>query len=232
MIGPVPVTALIVAKSPVPGQVKTRLAASVGDAIAAHLAAAALMDTLEAVADAPFTRRILALSGDLRQGLSSAEISNRLNGFHVITQRGETFGERLAHAHADAAAVSGGAAILQIGMDTPQVTAELLARCARRLESAPAVLGPARDGGWWALGVREAAMAACLIGVPMSRPDTGALTAAALTRAGTAITYLEELSDVDTIEDVATVLAACLPSSRFARACRAIGPVPTTSPTA
>ena len=41
-------------------------------------------------------------------------------------------------------------------MDTPQVTAELLADCAGRLLQTPAVLGLARDGGWWVLGVQDA----------------------------------------------------------------------------
>ena len=52
----------------------------------------------------------------------------------------------------------------------------------------------------------------------MSHPQTGVLTAAALTRAGATITYVDELTDVDTVEDIAVVRAACRPSSRFARA--------------
>lgn len=217
-----PVTALVVAKAPIPGQVKTRLAATVGDDVAADIATAALLDTLEAVAEAPFAARVLALTGDLERAVSADEIRQCLRGFHVIEQRGRSFAERLVRAHADAAAVSGHAPILQIGMDTPQVTAELLTRCARRLGSAPAVLGPARDGGWWVLGVRDAAMAACLIDVPMSQSQTGALTAAALTRAGATVSYVEELTDIDTIDDMATVRAACHPASRFARAARGI----------
>ena len=47
------VTVLVVAKAPVPGQAKTRLAAAVGDQAAADIAAAALLDTLDAVAAAP-----------------------------------------------------------------------------------------------------------------------------------------------------------------------------------
>ena len=47
---------------------------------------------------------------------------------------------------------------------------------------ADAVLGMACDGGWWVLGVDDAAMADCLRDVPMSRSDTGAVTLAALQR--------------------------------------------------
>ena len=41
----IPVTVLVVAKAPVPGLAKTRLAAAVGDEAAADIAAAALLDT-------------------------------------------------------------------------------------------------------------------------------------------------------------------------------------------
>lgn len=222
MTAPLAVTALVVAKAPVPGQVKTRLAATVGDATAADLAAAALLDTLDTVTDTPFIARVLALTGDLEKAKCGDAIRASIQGFQVIDQRGRTFAERLAHAYTDAAAAAGCAAILQIGMDTPQVTVDLLTRCARRLESAPAVLGPACDGGWWVLGVRDSAVAACLADVPMSTPDTGALTAAALSRSGVGIAFVEELADLDTIEDVARVRAACPPSSRFARASRGV----------
>jgi uncharacterized protein len=154
----VPVTLLVVARAPVPGRAKTRLAATLGDGIAAQIAAAALLDTLDAVAAAPVAARVVALTGELDDAADASEIRGRLAAFTVIPQRGNDFADRLANAHTDAAAVDGHP-VLQIGMDTPQVTGELLADCGRRLAEAPAVLGLARDGGWWALGVRTPALA-------------------------------------------------------------------------
>ena len=164
----IPVAALVVAKAPVPGLAKTRLAAAIGDVAAADAAAAALLDTLDAVADAPLAARVVALTGDLDAASRSAEIRRRLADFTVVDQSGEDFGDRLANAHADAAAAAG-LPVLQIGMDTPQVTGSLLAHCARTLLSADAVLGMALDGGWWVLGVHDPAVAQCLRAVPMSR---------------------------------------------------------------
>ena len=112
--------------------------------------------------------------------------------------------------------------MFQIGMDTPQVTPELLDAGARLLLDAPAVLGPACDGGWWALGVRSAAFAQCLRDVPMSRPDTGAATLRALRDIGVGVTLIPELRDVDTVDDIEAVRAQCAPSSRFARATAAV----------
>lgn len=215
-----PVTLLVVAKAPEPGKAKTRLAATVGDRLAAEIAAAALLDTLDAVVAAPVAARVVAFTGDLGRAACAAEIRQRLESFTVIAQRGDQFADRLANAHADSA---DGYPVLQIGMDTPQVTAELLSGCARELLDAPAVLGLAHDGGWWALGVAEPAMAECLRAVPMSRADTGELTLQALRRSGVEVTRVQPLADVDVVDDVASVREACGPRSRFARATLAAG---------
>jgi len=218
-----PVTVLVVAKAPVPGQAKTRLAASVGDRAAADIAAAALLDTLDAVAAAPVQARVVALTGDLDQASAGDEIRDTLEGFTVVDQRGADFAERLANAHADAAAAAGDRPILQIGMDTPQVTADLITECAQALLRVPAVLGMALDGGWWVLGVSAAAMADCLRSVPMSRPDTGTVTLTALRNTGIDVSLVAELADVDTVDDVDAVRRECAPDSRFARATQAAG---------
>ena len=216
----IPVVVLVVAKAPVPGQAKTRLAASVGDTAAADIAAAALLDTLDAVAAAPVAARVVALTGELSAASSGAEITAGLADFIVVPQRGADFAERLANAHIDAAAASGGLPVLQIGMDTPQVTDELIGDCARELLAADAVLGLARDGGWWLLGVTEGAMADCLRTIPMSRSDTGAVTLAALENTGNHVSLVSTLADVDTIGDVDEVRRVCAPGSRFVRATR------------
>ncbi|GAY14606.1 DUF2064 domain-containing protein [Mycobacterium sp. shizuoka-1] len=218
----IPVAVLVVAKAPVPGLAKTRLAATLGEQAAAEIAAAALLDTLDAVVATPVAHRVVALTGDLDRACRAEEIRARLVAFTVVDQRGETFGDRLANAHADAAAAAGGQPVLQIGMDTPQVRPDLLEGCARRLLAAPAVLGMACDGGWWVLGVADVATADCVREVPMSRADTGAVTLAALEHTGISVTLVEELPDVDTVDDIPTVRAACRSSSRFAHATREV----------
>lgn len=219
----IPVVVLVVARAPVPGQAKTRLAASVGNQAAADIAAAALLDTLDAVAAAPVEARVVALTGELEEASNGGEIRTSLADFTVVEQRGASFAERLANAHLDAAAAFTGLPVLQIGMDTPQVTAELIAECARELLAADAVLGPARDGGWWVLGVADAAMAGCLRAVPMSRSDTGVLTLEALRDTGVDVSLVSALGDVDTVDDIDAVRRACAPGSRFARVTLAAG---------
>lgn len=214
---------LVVAKAPVPGLAKTRLAATIGDAAAADVAAAALLDTLDVVAAAPVAARVLALTGDVDRASRADEIRDRLSGFTVVPQRGDDFAERLVCAHADAAAVAGDRPVLQIGMDTPQVTGKLIARCATALLETQALLGMAADGGWWVLGVRSGRMADCLRPVPMSQTNTGALTLSALRDKGYRVRLVPELADVDTVEDVEAVRRCCPPGSRFPDATLAAG---------
>jgi glycosyltransferase A (GT-A) superfamily protein (DUF2064 family) len=218
-----PVTVLIVAKAPVPGLAKTRLAADVGDDRAAEIAAAALLDTLDAVAATPVRSRIVAMTGDLDKAASRAEITERLSAFTVIEQRGDDFAERLVNAHGDAAVLGGGLPVTQIGMDTPQVSPDLLGDCASQLLEAPAVLGMAYDGGWWVLGLTAPTMATALRGVPMSRPETGVLTLKALRDADVDVKLCHWLADVDTVGDIEQVRRGCGPQSRFLRVTAAAG---------
>ncbi|MFZ0832825.1 MAG: DUF2064 domain-containing protein, partial [Mycobacterium sp.] len=201
--------------APVPGVAKTRLASAVGPDTAADIAAAALIDTLDAVAAAPVTARVVALTGDLDIACRSGEIRRRMNDFAVIPQHGSDFADRLANAHADAAATAGPQPVLQIGMDTPQVTAALLTRCCDVLLASPAVLGMATDGGWWVLGGHTPTAADVLRAVPMSQDDTGAVTLRALQDTGITVTLLDELRDVDTVDDVVAVRELSPPDSLF-----------------
>lgn len=212
---------LVVAKAPVPGLAKTRLTPPATPRQAAAIAAAALLDTLTAVRATPRAVPVVALTGDLDRACDADELRAALAGTTVIEQRGDGFAARLANAHADAAQRCPGLPIVQIGMDTPQVTPELLAGTAALLADGDVVLGPAEDGGWWALGLRDPHRAAALRDVPMSRGDTAARTLAALARRGTDAMITETLSDVDTIETACEV-AQSIPDSRFAAALGAV----------
>jgi rSAM/selenodomain-associated transferase 1 len=207
------VSMLVVAKAPEPGRVKTRLGAEIGMDRAAGLAAAALLDTLAAATSAVGAGHChVSLDGDLERAVRGPELREALTGWTVHPQRGADFGARLADAHAR---VSGPA--VQVGMDAPQLTAELLNTAARGLDAHDAVLGPAEDGGWWVLALRDPARAAVLRDVRMSTSTTGADTRAALVRAGLDVGTTATLRDVDEVAD-ADAVARLAPGSRFAAA--------------
>ena len=219
----IPVTLVVIAKAPVPGFAKTRLAATVGDTAAADIAAATLLDTLDAVDATPVQDRVVALTGDLNEASRGDEIRSRLAGLHTVSQRGDDFSARLANAIVDAAEVAGPRPVLLIASDTPQVTPDLLADCAQALMKTDVVFGLARDGGWWVLGVTEPEMAECLHTIPTSRSDTGPATLEAMREKGLRVELVAELSDVDTVDDVQLVRIECKPGSRFLGALSAAG---------
>jgi glycosyltransferase A (GT-A) superfamily protein (DUF2064 family) len=201
---------LVVAKAPVPGLAKTRLCPPATPEEAADIAAAALLDTLDAVFAVPDTTPVVAFTGDVTKAARRTEIVAALYRTIVIPQRGDDFADRLANAHEDVARLG---PVLQIGMDTPQVTPQLLIGAINRLHDLDAVLGHAADGGWWALGLRNPLEAQALRKVPMSRDDTGDLTRQALRHLR--IGHLPVLSDVDTMSDAVQV-ASTMTSGRFA----------------
>ena len=203
---------LLVAKAPVVGRVKTRLGAAVGAEAAAVLAAAALLDTLDACREA-CPERHLSLAGDLRDAVEGEAIAAALAGWTVTPQRGDTFAERLVRAHLDA----GPGGIVQIGMDTPHVTAADLTAVADGLADHDAVLAPATDGGWWALARLVPDVVRHVAEVEMSTSSTCADTRRALERAGARVGTAASMSDVDTVAD-AVAVAALAPETRFARA--------------
>lgn len=205
---------LVMAKAPVAGLAKTRLGHEIGMEAAADLAAAALLDTVDACREVFGEECHLALEGDLADAARGAELRDALAPWDVFGQVGNTFGERLAHAHGTLAARSTGV-VVQIGMDTPQVTSSDLHRAAALADGA-VVLGPALDGGWWVLALDHAERAGVLADVPMSSPDTYAGTWAALAGTGLEVRETGPLVDVDTVAD-AELVAAAAPGTRFAQ---------------
>ena len=205
-------TLLVVAKAPVPGEAKTRIARTVGDDVAADLAAAALLDTL-ATATAVGWPVVVAMTGDLSRAARSDEIRAALEPLRVVPQRGDGLGERLANAHVDASAGST-AGVVQVGMDTPQLLVADYLDAGRTVELGSIVVGPATDGGWWLLGLPDPTLAAALADVEMSTSDTGARTVEAL---GGDVVTLRTLPDMDTWDD-AVAIAGSVPMSRIADA--------------
>jgi rSAM/selenodomain-associated transferase 1 len=194
---------LVLAKAPAAGAVKTRLCPPCTPEEAAALAAAALTDTLKAVAATPAAGATVVLQGEPGPWLPE--------GIDVIPQRGRGLDERLQACFEDA-----GTPALVIGGDTPQVTPQLLGHALSTLDQhgVDAVLGPAEDGGYWALGLRRCVPRA-VTGVPMSHPMTLRAQRARLRALGLSVAELPLLRDVDAIED-ARAVASAIPRSHFA----------------
>jgi hypothetical protein len=203
-------TLVVLAKRPAPGLVKTRLMPAVSAGAAAGLAAACLTDTLDRAEQVPAGWRVLAFDGDPTGWVRP--------GWRIAAQPGGSLDERICAGFDEAGA---GSAIL-VGMDTPQLRAAQLA--VFDTDRFDCCLGPAADGGYWAIGFRDARRArSAIAGVAMSSADTARQQLERLRQLRLEVQVLAELVDVDTIEDAATV-AAVDPTTAFAARFRRLHP--------
>ncbi len=187
-------TLCVMAKAPVAGEVKTRLAAVLGDTAAADLCRAFLLDTWE-LATASRTRTVLALSGD------RAALPPLVPAPEIHEQGDGDLGARMERVLSRA--LSGGAPwAIVLGADLPGLPASRLAEARAALErGASAVLGPARDGGFYLLGLSRCP-AGLLAGLEWSTPRTRRLTMERLREHGLEPTLLDDGYDIDEPADL------------------------------
>ena len=141
---------LIMIKNPIPGKTKTRLAAEVGDGRALRMYGKLMRYTREQVLGVDGITRYLHYSDYVD---TDDDWSNR--DFLKLVQVGEDLGARMAAAF-DHAFVRGHDRVIIIGSDCPGLTAELLREAYTALTTHELVIGPAKDGGYYLLGMRHA----------------------------------------------------------------------------
>jgi len=173
---------VIFARWPEPGRVKTRLAATLGDEAAARIYRRLLVHTLAVARDSGLPVE-LRVTGAPRERFET-EFGP---GFAVSGQAEGDLGERLARVEPPA---------LVIGSDLPALTSSLLREAADALAAHEVVIGPARDGGYWLIGLRRA----CpwlFTGMAWSTPRVLPETLARLEAHGMAPALLPQLADMD-----------------------------------
>ncbi len=192
------VVVVVFARAPVPGRVKTRLAAAVGPEAAAAVYRALLDHTLAAA-------RASGLDVTLALAVDQASDWRPPAGVAVVPQGSGELGERMQRAFAERFAV-GAAGVVLVGSDLPGLSAELFRQAAAALDDAAVVLGPAADGGYWLVGQRAPGVD-LFSGVPWSSPRTLAATRQRLVELGVDHRELPVLGDVDTVADLAAAVA-------------------------
>jgi uncharacterized protein len=139
----------VFARCPMPGRVKTRLAAAIGAEGAARLYAAFLADLARALPDPRW-----ALRWWVAPPADGFAAQLGVDPGACREQRGRDLGERMRCAFASARA-EGFARCVLVGSDTPQLHAGVVAEAFGGLDEADVVLGPAEDGGYYLIGLRE-----------------------------------------------------------------------------
>jgi rSAM/selenodomain-associated transferase 1 len=146
-IAPPACDVIVLAKAPIAGYAKTRLAASIGGEAAARMSAAFLDDTLAFAAGR--ARRLYIACAP-----SPAPFHALAPAARCFTQPDGDLGARLAHAF-ETAFRDGAERPVLIGADSPTLPAHLLAVADHALETHDVVLGPAEDGGYYLAGMRR-----------------------------------------------------------------------------
>jgi rSAM/selenodomain-associated transferase 1 len=193
-------TVLVVAKAPVPGRVKTRLTPPLSSDQAAELHRALLLDTIESC------RRELR---DLERGVLRLLVADRADasalaalapGVQVVVQRGRGLAAALRCGVRDH--VAEGPCVI-VSSDIPGVPAGTLRRVESALaDGADVVLGPAMDGGYWLIAMRES-YDAPFRAIPWSTPAVWATTLQRCAEADLRVHRLERWRDIDTYADLA-----------------------------
>jgi rSAM/selenodomain-associated transferase 1 len=193
---------IVVAKPPVAGAAKTRLAAGIGAERTAALYRSFLADTVA------LAGRIL----DCRLAFSfwPASAATFFRELHpaaeLLPQQGDDFGGRLLSAFVQAAAL-GYEELVLIGSDNPGLPDAYVARAFAALAEAPVVLGPAEDGGWYLMGLRAPQPTLFHRGIAWSTEIVADQTRAAAKAAGLALAEVPPWYDIDTAADLPRLLA-------------------------
>ncbi|WP_421905640.1 TIGR04282 family arsenosugar biosynthesis glycosyltransferase [Mameliella sp.] len=186
-------TLIVMVKEPRPGRVKTRLAHDIGTVAAAWWFRHQCARLLPRLRD-PRWRIALAVSPD-RDGMASRCWPDDLA--RLPQGRGD-LGARMARAMRTAPA----GPVCVIGADIPGITPATIWRGFRALGGAEVVFGPAEDGGYWLVGVKNAGQfpQGLFRGVRWSTEHALADTRASV--AGRKVALVDMLRDVDTARDL------------------------------
>jgi len=191
---------LVFARAPVPGAAKTRLAPALGQLGASRLHAALVRSTVATAAAAEPLRLELWLAGADAGGFA-AGLAEEFD-LALFAQQGGDLGARMAHALARGTGDASPCII--IGTDCPTLGAATLRSMAAALAERDAVIIPARDGGYVALGLHRPAEE-LFRGMPWGTDEVLATTRSRLAGLGWSWYELAPHADVDRPGDLAAV---------------------------
>ncbi|MEM7231236.1 MAG: TIGR04282 family arsenosugar biosynthesis glycosyltransferase [Planctomycetota bacterium] len=184
----------VFAKRAVPGEVKTRLGRSIGLSRAAAFYRALARDTLDVVADFRSIQRFVFFSPADNQAQCEELAGNRAAEFEWRPQSSGDLGDRLFEAFREQLEISERA--LVIGTDCPLLDRRVLSTALRSLRKHDVVIGPARDGGYYLLGLRQA-HERLFRDMPWSTEDVRNITIERAQELGLSVDELVDLPDVD-----------------------------------
>lgn len=184
-------TLIIFVKNPIPGTVKTRIARTVGEERATDVYRHLLRYTQEIVRQ--LTCHRVVYYGDF------INPNDGWNGYGKQLQSNGNLGERMRKAFREQFE-RGADRVIIIGSDCLTITADHIEQAFTELGKADVVIGPATDGGYYLLGMKQL-HPFLFEDMPWSQPELRQLTELALLQNGLTFERLKELTDIDEWED-------------------------------
>ncbi|QMW01548.1 TIGR04282 family arsenosugar biosynthesis glycosyltransferase [Spirosoma foliorum] len=178
---------IVFVKNPIPGQVKTRIARTVGDARAVEVYSHLLAYTQQLAHS--FANECVVYYGDF------INPDDGWNQYPKYQQTGADLGERMANAFQEQFA-TGANKVIIIGSDCLEITPDHINQAIRVLDTVDVVIGPATDGGYYLLGMNQL-QAFLFRDMPWSQPELCQLTELAILQHNLTFARLGELTDID-----------------------------------
>ena len=200
---------VVFAKAPIPGQVKTRLCPPLTPDEAATMHGSFVIDALERTR-AAVSQFQLPIDRYLACAPSSSlvffKIMEERHGVALLEQEGDNLGARMTRTFGTLLGRRYHRVVI-VGTDVPTLPLECYAEAFELLQRRDVVLGPASDGGYYLIGLNNAAPA-LFEDIPWSTDRVLALTKEKAATLGLTVGLLPEWRDVDTIDDLQQLIDA------------------------
>jgi uncharacterized protein len=185
-------------KSAARGMVKSRLAVSVGENMTLDLYKCFVSDLMEMLEKGRYPLEIFFYPPDARQ-----EVVRWLGDeYTLMPQMGNNLGDRMGNAFQEVFPRGFDCALL-IGSDIPDLSNRLIDEAFAALNNYDAVLGPAHDGGYYAIGFKgNAFLPQVFSGITWGSPEVFEQTMGILRKANLSVHTLPVWRDIDTIADL------------------------------
>ena len=182
---------IIFVKNPIPGTVKTRIARTVGPEKATEVYRHLVHYTQQVTRYGPWEKTVYYAD--------FVHPTDGWSGYGKALQVGQDLGERMANAFRDRFA-AGAEKVVIIGSDCLSLTEEHLFSAFQTLDEADVVIGPATDGGYYLLGMKQLHRS-LFEHMPWSQPTLRSLTEQAIRQQDLTYKQLPELTDIDEWSD-------------------------------
>lgn len=188
---------IVYAKRPLPGYAKTRLGTILGSEQSAGVYARLLYGYLLDLVHANLSKTSIELSL-----ASAADVSFFADAFPELLVQPQIKGDlgQRMHASFQSAFAQGARSVILTGSDIPSLSSRAIRTAFHTLETSPAVIGPAADGGYYLIGM-HAPGAPLFTDIAWSSPHVLAQTETLAQVHGLTMKRLETRADLDTVAD-------------------------------